>query len=161
MDYSFVYRNWNVFGEFSRNFNPFQDTLRGGMAQVHGFFLSLDPNASIGILYRNYGKEYFSFYNAGFSEGSNTQNEEGVYVGTKLKLNKQWTLNSYLDIFSFPWMKYLVDAPSKGHEWLTQLTYRPSKTLEMYGRYRLQLRQKNSRDTDYTVTEIENVLQQN
>ncbi len=161
MDYSFVYRNWNVFGEFSRNFNPFQDTLRGGMAQVHGFFLSLDPNASIGILYRNYGKEYFSFYNAGFSEGSNTQNEEGVYVGTKLKLSKQWTLNSYLDIFSFPWMKYLVDAPSKGHEWLTQLTYRPSKTLEMYCRYRLQLRQKNSRDTDFTVTEIENVLQQN
>ncbi len=161
MDYSFTYKNWNLFGEYAKNLNPFQDSIRGGQAHVHGLFLSIDPNASIGLLYRNYGKDYFSFYNAGFSEGSNTQNEKGLYAGLKLRLNKQWSLNSYLDVFTFPWMKYLVDAPSMGHEFLSQLTYKPSKTLEVYGRYRLQLRQKNSRDSDYTVTEIENVFQQN
>ncbi|MBM3160089.1 MAG: hypothetical protein FJZ66_02045 [Bacteroidetes bacterium] len=160
-DYSFTLKNWNIFGEYAKNFNPFQDSMRGGQAHVHGIFLSLDPNASIGLLYRNYSKDYFSFYNAGFSEGSNTQNEKGVYAGLKLRLNKQWSLNSYLDIFTFPWMKYLVDAPSRGHEFLSQLTFKPSKTLELYGRYRLQLRQRNSRDSDFTVTEIEDVFQQN
>jgi hypothetical protein len=58
-------------------------------------------------------------------------------------------------------MKYQVDAPSEGHEIMIQPTFKPNKQLEIYGRYREQLRQKNSRDSDGTVTEIENVLQRN
>ena len=58
-------------------------------------------------------------------------------------------------------MKYLVDAPSSGHEFLIQQTYKPNKIFKIYARYRQQLRQKNSRDSDNTVTEIEDVLQRN
>ena len=161
IDYTYIFKNWNFFGEYSKNFNPFQDSLRGGVAQVHGLFLSLDQNASMGLLYRNYERDYSSFYNAGFSEGSNTQNEKGLYAGIKLKFNSKWSLNSYLDLFSFPWMKYQVDAPSSGHEYLSQLIFKPNKVFEFYTRYRIQLRQKNSRFSDNTVTEIENVFQQN
>ena len=66
-----------------------------------------------------------------------------------------------MDLFKFPWLKYGVDAPSNGHEILIQPVYKPSKTFEIYGRFRQQLRQKNSRDSDGTVTEIEDVLQRN
>jgi hypothetical protein len=160
-DYSYVFKNINFFGEVARNFNNYQNQKLGGLAMVHGALISLDSRASIGILYRNYDRAYQTFYNAGFSEGSNTQNEKGLYAGLKLKLNSKWSLNGYADIFQFPWMKYLVDAPSIGHEFLIQPVYKPNKIFEIYGRFRQQLRQKNSRDSDGTVTEIEDVLQRN
>jgi len=160
-DYSYVFKNINVFGEVSKSMYQFQNKNTGGLAMVHGALISLDAKASIGILYRNYSKEYQTFYNAGFSEGSNTQNEKGLYAGLKLKLTSKWSLNGYADIFQFPWMKYLVDAPSVGHEFLIQPVYKPNKVFEIYGRFRQQLRQKNSRNGDGTATEIEDVLQRN
>jgi hypothetical protein len=57
-------------------------------------------------------------------------------------------------------MKYLVDAPSTGHEIMIQPNYKPNKQLEIYVRYREQLRQKNSRDA-FAVTPIEDVIQRN
>jgi hypothetical protein len=160
-DYNYVFKNVNLFGEVSRNYFQYNGENFGGTAMVHGAMLSLDPNASVGILYRDYGKGYQTFYNAGFSEGSNTQNERGLYVGGKFKLSKAWNLNGYIDLFQFPWMKYLVDAPSFGHEILIQPSYKPNKIFEIYGRFRQQMRQRNSRDSDGTVTSIEDVLQRN
>jgi hypothetical protein len=128
---------------------------------MHAAMLSLDPRFSMGILYRNYQKEYQTFYNAGFSEGSNTQNEEGTYAAIKWKLSSSWSVNGYVDVFRFPWLKYGVDAPSNGSEILIQPVFKPSKTFELYGRFRQQIRQKNSRDTDGTVTELEDVVQRN
>jgi hypothetical protein len=159
-DYSYVFRNVNLFGEVSKVLTPEIDPQKG-WAMVHAAMMSLDPRFSIGLLYRNYQKEYQTLYNAGFSEGSNTQNEEGTYAALKWKLASAWSINAYVDLFKFPWMKYGVDAPSNGHEILIQPIYKPSKTFEIYGRFRQQLRQKNSRDSDGTVTEIEDVLQRN
>ena len=159
-DYNYVYRNINLFGEVSHNFFG-SDQERKGLAMLHGALISLDSRASIGLLYRNYSYDYQTFYNAGFSEGSNTQNEKGLYTGLKIKLNSVWSLNAYADVFQFPWMKYLVDAPSKGHEFLIQPSYKPNKIFEVYARFRQQLRQKNSRELNNTVTEIEDVLQRN
>lgn len=154
-DYNFVFRNFNFFGEVS------YATHANDWAQLYGFMALLDPSISVAVIYRNYGKGYYSFYNNGFSEGSNTQNEKGFFTGAKIKLNSSWTVNTYMDFFSFPWLKYQVDAPSRGHEFLVQPIYKPSKTLEIYARFRQQLRQKNSRDTDGSITPIEDVVQNN
>ena len=154
-DYSYVIRNFNFFGEASRS------SYSGNWANVHGVLFSLDSRASFSLLYRNYQKGYQTFYNNGFSEGSNTQNENGIYAGFKLKLSPAWTINTYADLFTFPWMKYQVDAPTAGHELLIQPSYKPNKQLEIYARFRQQLRQKNSRDSDGTVTPIDDVLQRN
>jgi len=154
-DYSWVIKNFNFFGETSRS------DYSGAWANLHGVLFSLDSRASFSVLYRNYQRGYQTFYNAGFSEGSNTQNESGIYAGLKMKLTSAWSLNTYVDLFKFPWMKYQVDAPSSGHEIMIQPSYRPTKQLEIYARYREQLRQKNSRDSDGTVTEIEDVVQRN
>lgn len=154
-DYSWVIRNFNFFGETSRS------SYSGAWANLHGVLFSLDSRASFSILYRNYQRGYQTFYNTGFSEGSNTQNENGIYAGLKMKLTSAWSLNAYVDLFKFPWMKYQVDGPSEGHEIMIQPSYKPNKQLEIYGRFRQQLRQKNSRDSDGTVTELEDVVQRN
>ncbi|TNF46679.1 MAG: hypothetical protein EP305_10370 [Bacteroidetes bacterium] len=153
-DYNLVKRNFNFFGESSFS------TYNKVWAHLHGVLFSMDSRASFALVYRNYDRAYQTFYNAGFAEGSQTQNEKGIYFGTKLKLNSSWSINAYADVFSFPWMKYQVDAPSAGHEIMIQPTYKPNKQLEIYGRYRQQLRQKNSRN-EFDITPIEDVQQRN
>lgn len=154
-DYNLVVRNFNFFGEVSYS------THSRAFAQLHGLMAVLDPSVSISVIYRNYAKNYYSFYNNGFSEGSNTQNESGLFSGIKVKLAPSWSVSSYVDFFRFPWLKYQVDAPSKGYEFLVQPTYRPNKVFELYARFRQQVRQKNSRYSDGTITAIEDVVQNN
>lgn len=154
-DYSYVWKNVNLFGEVSRT------SYSKDFALIQGLIIALDSKASISVLYRNYGKGYQTFYNNGFGEGSTTQNEKGLYLGFRTKLASAWTFNTYMDFFQAPWMKYQVDAPTIGHEFLAQLSYKPNKQMEVYGRFRQQLRQKNSREVDQLITSIEDVYQRN
>lgn len=155
MDYGLVWKNFNFFGEVALS------THSMGVANLHGVLFSPDSRATMSVVYRNYSRSYSTFYNNALSEGSRTQNESGLYTGLKLQLTKKFSVNTYVDLFRFPWMKYLVDAPSMGHEILVQPSYKPNKKLEIYLRFREQLRQKNSRDSDGTVTAIEDVTQRN
>lgn len=154
-DYSYVMRNLHFFGEVS------YVTHSKSVANLHGILLALDSRASLSLVYRNYERGYETFYNNGFAEGSQTKNEKGIYAGLAFNLSKTWSVNTYFDLFEFPWLKYLVDQPSAGHEFMIQPAYRPNKQLEIYGRFRQQLRQKNSRDSDGTITAIEDVMQRN
>lgn len=154
-DYSYVLRNFNFFGEVATS------THSMGWANLHGVMFSVDGKASMSVVYRNYGRNYSTFYNNGFSEGSRTQNESGLYAGLKVQLSRSFTINTYVDVFKFPWLKYQVDAPSEGHEILIQPSYKPSRKLEIYARFREQKRQKNSRLNDGSITPIEDVIQRN
>lgn len=154
-DYSYVFRNMHFFGEVSNV------THNNSFANLHGLLLALDSRASLSLVYRDYQRGYETFYNAGFSEGSQTKNEKGLYAGLAFSLNKQWSIDSYVDVFKFPWLKYQVDAPSRGHEFMIQPSYKPSRNLQIYARFREQVRQKNSRDSDGTIIGIEDVLQRN
>lgn len=154
-DYSFVVKNFNFFGEISRT------GYSGKTAILSGVLFSLDKRVSMAVVARDYDRAYQTFYNAGFAEGSRTQNERGLYAGLKLNLSREFSINSYLDVFKFPWMKFQVDGPSDGYEIMIQPSYKPSRSLEIYTRFRQQMRQKNSRDSDGTITGLEDVLQRN
>lgn len=156
-DYNYVYRNLNLFGEVAYSINE----KHSGMAMLHGALLAIDTRLSLGLLFRDYDEKYQTMYNAGFSEGSRTQNENGLYAGFKFKLSRSWSINAYTDVFEFPWMKYGIDAPSRGHEFLIQPIYKPSKTFELYARYREQLRQKNDSPSQGVITAVEDVIQRN
>lgn len=154
-DYSWVYRNFNFFGEISRS------SYSGGFANLHGVLFSLDRKVQMSLIYRNYARNYQTFYNAGLAEGSKTQNEKGFYAGMKVNWTRAISTNVYVDAFQFPWLKFQVDAPSVGHEYLIQQGYRPSRRFEIYVRFREQQKQKNSRSSDGTITQLENIVQRN
>jgi hypothetical protein len=160
-DYSFNFKNVSLFGEVAKAYNDSLMDANSGWAMMHGALISLDSKVSFGLVYRDYQRDYFSFYNAGFSEGSNTQNERGLYSGIKMKFNSKWSMNGYVDLFKFPWMKYGVDGPSRGHEFLVQPTYMPNKIFEVYFRFRQQLRERNSSIYAGAVTPIEPYTQRN
>ena len=150
-NYNWIYQNFNFFGEISRSNN-------GGMAQLHGMLASLHPRVSISAFYRNYGKDYQSVFSNAIAEGSSNINEKGLLAGMNIKLNKKWTLSTYFDQFSFPWMRYQVDAPNtNGYAIFSQLKYKPHKKMELYGRIRHRNRPYNTdlnleRDIDNVET---------
>jgi len=137
LDYNYLYRNINFFGEISTSKN-------GGVAYINGAIISLDPRLSLSVFQRKYDRDYQNLFSGAIGESSKNTNEEGWYLGIKVKINGKWTFTGYYDSFVFPWLRYRTDAPSRGSEWLTQFNYKPSRKLEIYLRYRKENKQENT-----------------
>jgi hypothetical protein len=99
--------------------------------------------ASLLLLYRNYSKQYHSYYGNAFSQNSSVQNEQGVYLGLQLTPIPYWKLFTYIDVFRFPWLKYGIDSPSSGLEYMTQVDYNKGKSFSFYMRYRYKQAERN------------------
>jgi hypothetical protein len=129
VDYSYTYKNVHFFGEAAvdRNFHK---------AFVNGALLSVDPKADFSFLYRNIQKEYQSLFGNSFTENTMPVNEKGFYAGLAVRPVAGWEVNAYADFFHFPLIKYLVDAPSRGYDYLVQLNYQPNKQFGIYVRLR-------------------------
>lgn len=137
ISYSYTYRNCYLFGETAKS-------LIGGWATVNGLIFSLSSKISGALLHRLYQTNYHNFFNQATSESSQATNENGLYVGINFTLRKGLLLAIYTDYFNFPWLKFRVDAPSKGHEALTQLTFSPSKSFKMLFRYKGEFKELNT-----------------
>lgn len=153
LHYSYAYKNSYIFGEASHSLNS-------GFAFINGILTSLSPDVSSILLYRNYGKNYHSFYNQAFSEGSTAVNEKGFYSGLIIKPFSKTELSAYADIFSFPWMKFRVDAPSKGYEFVSRLLFTSNKKLKLSVQYRIQLKEEND-DAEQTINILQEVERRN
>ncbi|HRN40974.1 MAG TPA: helix-hairpin-helix domain-containing protein [Vicingus sp.] len=129
IDYNWLYKNFNFFGELAKSTN-------GGTALVTGALINLANNFSMSVLYRDYARDFHPIASVGIGENSTNENEKGLYFGIVASPSSKFTLAAYYDQFTFPWLKYSVNAPSNGYQYLTQLTYKPSKKLEMYFRVR-------------------------
>jgi hypothetical protein len=154
VDYNYVYKNTNFFGEMVYSGS-------GSIGMLHGALIALDPRFSLSLLYRKYPRDFHTFYSQGFREGSRSQNEEGLYAGVFWKLSKYVNWDNYIDVFRFPWLRFQVNGPSDGYEFLSQLTYKPNKILEIYGRFRQQVRERNTDFQGDAVRQLEDVIQRN
>lgn len=153
VDVNFIAGRFNVFGELSGSEN-------GGMAYLAGFQAALHPSVSLSAFYRNYGVEYQNLYSNAIGEGSSNQNEKGIYAGILVFLHSNWTFRAYSDMFSSPWLRYRVNFPSNGKEYLAQLDYHPSRRLDIYLRYRWKQKQLNRSD-DHNITKSGETARQN
>jgi hypothetical protein len=120
-------------------FSEFAQTIRSGRAVVAGLLISGGKNIDVSILYRKYDVNFYPFYTNAFSESTAPQNETGLYWGWKYRLNRQYHVNAYVDLFRFPWLGYRRYAPSQGYEWLVRGNYQPSKKASIF----IQVRQES------------------
>ncbi|MCD4772841.1 MAG: hypothetical protein K8R41_05595 [Bacteroidales bacterium] len=139
LDFDILLNKINIFGEIAYSLN-------GGIAYISGLNISPDPRLSLAILYRNYSKEYQNFFSNAFGENTSNENEKGLYFGINALLHQKITLTAYFDMFSFLWLKYRNNAPTKGREYLFQVNYRTSDKTKMYFRYRNKIKQLNFED---------------
>ncbi len=152
LDYSFTYRNLHFFGEAALD-------KRMNSAFMNGLLLSADPKLDISLLYRNLDPAYQALWANAFTESSSPTNEKGIYLGFILRPVYRWTVNAYADLYCFPWLKYRVDAPSSGRDYLFQLVFTPDKKSSLSIRYRTQKKQING--TEGSIPYLQEQVKQN
>ncbi len=139
VDYSFTRNNIHFFGEAA------MDKLMN-KAYINGLLISLNTRADFSLLHRSISKGYQSLNGNAFTENTMPVNENGLYAGLSLRVSQIIKLDAYADLFSFPWLKYLADAPGRGKEFLVQFTYSPNKQLELYSRIKSETKETNQRE---------------
>jgi hypothetical protein len=124
VDYAYTYRNIHFFGELAadHHFNK---------AFLQGCMLSVDPATDVAIVFRHMSKEYQALNANAFTENTSPSNEKGFYLGLTWRFMTNWKMNFFADFYEFPWLKYLVDAPSYGKDLLLQVTHTPLKSVEL------------------------------
>ncbi len=65
-----------------------------------------------------------------------------------------WRIDAFADFYKFPWLKFRVDAPSNGTDYLVQLTYKPNKQLEIYSRYRSEAKAINFNPSQLALSAV-------
>ncbi|HLP14442.1 MAG TPA: hypothetical protein VK177_21105 [Flavobacteriales bacterium] len=150
IDYTAIARNLHFFGETSMSKNK-------GLGSLNGVILGLDPKLGMVIMHRYYQRNFQNLYSNAFAESSTPVNENGLYMGVEMKPNARWVINGYADLFQSSWLKFQVDAPSRGNECLAQVTWKPNKQTQIYVRYKNRNREINTSidldDIDYTVNQ--------
>jgi hypothetical protein len=154
VDYSYSHRNMHFFGEAATDQNL-------NHAVLNGLLISVDPCVDISILHRNISRAYQAVYGNAFTENTYPTNESGLYAGISIRPPfAGWHLDMYVDFYKFPWLKYLVDGPSRGKDFLIQVTYTPSKQVEIFSRFRSEAKQSNQTDNSYVTNHVGSVVKQ-
>ncbi len=147
IDYSYTYRNVHLFGELAA-------TNKLDKAFVNGMLVSVDARVDLSFMYRNISKKYQSLYSNAFTESTFPTNEQGFYSGISIRPNNYWRIDAYADFYKFPWLRFQVDAPSTGTDYLIQATYKPNKQLEIYTRYRSESKARNFNPEELRISPV-------
>jgi len=143
-DWGYTLRNIHWYGEAAMHNNKY-------FGLISGMLMSIDPKVDMSLVYRNLQAGYQSIFGNAYTESTYPTNEKGLYTGISIKPTAKWRLDAYADVFRFPWLRYRVDAPSGGKDFLVQLTHKPNKQLEIYTRYRLETKSLNFNPDDELV----------
>jgi len=138
---NYRYRNLNLFGELAHSSGSL--THSGGWGAVGGALASLTKQLDVTLVGRHYAPNFHSFYANAFGEGSRTINEQGVYLGVRYVLYRRLTVGAYADRFRFPWLRYLVDKPSAGRDYLLQTTWTPTRQLSLQAVWHAEQKERN------------------
>lgn len=152
LHYNYTYNNIYFYGELAKS-------LKSGWATLNAAMATLSSKASVVLLYRNYDKDYHNFFSRAVGEATETNNEQGLYIGLNYMPAKNLMCSVYGDYFKFPWLKYRVDAASSGYELLAQLVYTKGKTFKAALRFKREQKQQNP-DAEYSYQLLVNVLKQ-
>ncbi|MFT3843539.1 MAG: helix-hairpin-helix domain-containing protein [Lacibacter sp.] len=135
-DWSYTFKNIHWFGEAASHNLEYYGLLSG-------LLMSVDPKVDFSFVYRNIQAGYQSIFGNAFTEGTYPVNEKGLFAGISIRPSSKWKFDGYADLYRFPYLRYRVDAPSNGKDFLLQITYRPNKQIEIYSRFRTESKALN------------------
>jgi hypothetical protein len=138
-NYKYRWRRFTFLGEWAVDKN-------GRPAMLNMADYSFKQTYRVALLHRYYAYNYWNLFARSFSEGGYVQNENGWYMAVEAHPVRYWSFFLSADFFSFPWWKYLVDAPSMGYDLSTKVTFKPRENMQMFIRYRYKHKDKNYTD---------------
>lgn len=127
------------------------DLPSGKIAALAGGMFRLSNTVQLSVLGRTYSRNFNPKYTAGFAEGSGTSNENGIYAGISILPTKGWKLSGYIDLFEFPWLKFGVNAPSTGQEFMALSEHSFTQDFSAKIRYRVKSVEKNQSNSTLPV----------
>jgi hypothetical protein len=146
-DYNWRYHNWMLFGETARSDN-------GGTATVNGLLVSPDQHVTLSAIYRDYSPEYQSIYASPFAESSGAANEKGLYMGADIRWIRRVQVNVYADMWKHPWLRFGINGPSQGREYLARVLWTKSKTFSVYALWQSETKENdNNQEGGYGLLE--------
>lgn len=134
--FTYNWQNMNFFGEAARS-------RSGGLGMLGGLVGAFGKQVEFALNFRNYQKDFHSFYANAFAEGSKNSNEKGIFWGLKYIPKKNLIFSAFFDKFQFPWLKYQIDAPSSGFDYLLKISYQFSKKSIIYAQFHEEHKSKN------------------
>ena len=139
VDYNALFGGWNLYGEVARSSTD-------GWAHMHGLVKTLDPSFDLAMVYRDYGQRYQSLYANAFGENTAVNNERGLYVGFEYRPAKKWSVRGFVDNWKNDWLRFRVDGPSTGKEYLLRVDYKERRKRHLYLQYRYEVKDENSNE---------------
>ncbi|MGE4586555.1 MAG: ComEA family DNA-binding protein [Mangrovibacterium sp.] len=128
LDARFGLNRWYLFGELATGLN-------GGWAAVGGLTGQPAERIELSALIRCMGKRYSNPLSSSFTEGSQVNDESGVYLGVRMLPLAGIRIKSYVDLFRFNHVKYTTAGAGDGREFLFQLELEPASDWQLYARY--------------------------
>jgi hypothetical protein len=150
VDYRMIIKNISLFGEAAISSN-------GGKALIAGITVDMVNWVQFSALYRNYQTYYQAVYANAFGENSSTANEQGLYVGISMLPHKNWKVSAFIDSYSFPWLRYGVDSPSSGWDYLVQTNYTPNRDFDLRIKIQHDKAGKNLSGNTAATTVVQNI----
>ncbi len=147
LDYGIWFGGFHFYGETAMSDN-------GAISTLNGLLAGIDRHVSAVILFRSYARDYQSLTPNAFGEGSLANNEIGLYTGLEITPATNWKIQLYQDIWSHPWLRFNIDAPTEGKEYFARVTYTVKRRLEIYGQFRTKTTGTNSRPTGSAIAEV-------
>jgi hypothetical protein len=158
LDYDYVLKNFNIFGEVAKSQN-------GAIAGITSLQINFLTFADAIFSYRNYAKDFIPLHSFAFGERSgNTQNEVGYYAGIELRPMKGLNINAYFDQFKFPYRTYSEVVPTLGNDFLCYAEWKLNRNLLLEVKYKNENKEENKTITDIynrSIKVIENRNQMN
>ncbi len=146
-DYSYTFKNMHFFGEAAI-------TDRKYPAFVNGLLLSVAGNVDMSFFYRNISRGYQTLYTNAFTESTFPTNEKGFFTGITVRPHSAWRIDAYADMYKFPWLRFRVNAPSEGKDYMIQLNYRPGRHFEIYTRFKAESKFINYNPTQQVLSPV-------
>ena len=148
---NYTIHNFTFFSELAK-------TIDAGTGFAAGLAGSITNKLDVALHYRYYQRDFQSLYANAFAEGSQPQNESGIYWGWSYRWNKKFSASGYADLFHFPWLRFRSYAPSEGYEWLMRFNYQLSRTVSFFVQAREESKvRNNSTESTNTYTTAEGV----
>lgn len=147
VDYSVSFGQVHVFGESAMSDN-------GVAAHLVGAKAGLSKKLNWVGAYRHYPRDYVSIQANAFGEGREANNEVGFYNALEYLISPKFQISAYVDLWSNPWLRFNVDALSRGREYLMKFRYYKKRKLEAYAQYRYEEKAFGS-DIENAFTPIE------
>lgn len=128
IDYSWNFKNINLFGEIALN-NNFS------VSSINGLAISLNKTLAFSSRMRQYSNDFFNPYAHTYSQSSSAKNEQGIDFSILLHLRKNEQVLINYDVYQHPQIKYGIKRPSHGKEFSLLYQRELNKKVNFYVRY--------------------------